>query len=471
MLLEKFFKLKKNNTDVKTEVLAGITTFVSMVYIISLNPNILSAFEINTPLWNGIFLATCISAFLGTMLVGLLANKPLAMAPGMGSNSYFAIVTASTAAMLGISYTEAYQAGLVIILLEGILFVILTIIRVREKIIDAIPECIRISIAPAIGIFLMFIALKSNVTIFSDSGGPFYMGDDFFGAINTVVAREKLGSAFPEMYLSVITMLAGFFTIAVLAYRRIPGCIPLGILAASIIYWSGAYLCGRDPFASLQNASWLPLFNDFFSTTFFRFDFDCFMKIGLDTALLLIVTFCVVDLFDTVGTLIGTSSKTNLLNEKLQMKKALLSDAVATVVGGTLGTSTVTTFAESNAGIAAGGRTGLTSAVIAILFLFCMFLAPAVALIPAPATSAALLYVGILMFRDIKRINFDDLTEFAPAMIMIVLMPASHSIGHAIGLGLISYAVIKLFCGKSREVSLLTYTVSILFLIKFFLLF
>ena len=177
------------------------------------------------------------------------------------------------------------------------------------------------------------------------------------------------------------------------------------------------------------------------------------------------------DLFDTVGTLIGTSSKTNLLNEKLQMKKALLSDAVATVVGGTLGTSTVTTFAESNAGIAAGGRTGLTSAVIAILFLFCMFLAPAVALIPAPATSAALLYVGILMFRDIKRINFDDLTEFAPAMIMIVLMPASHSIGHAIGLGLISYAVIKLFCGKSREVSLLTYTVSILFLIKFFLLF
>ena len=293
MLLEKFFKLKKNNTDVKTEVLAGITTFVSMVYIISLNPNILSAFEINTPLWNGIFLATCISAFLGTMLVGLLANKPLAMAPGMGSNSYFAIVTASTAAMLGISYTEAYQAGLVIILLEGILFVILTIIRVREKIIDAIPECIRISIAPAIGIFLMFIALKSNVTIFSDSGGPFYMGDDFFGAINTVVAREKLGSAFPEMYLSVITMLAGFFTIAVLAYRRIPGCIPLGILAASIIYWSGAYLCGRDPFASLQNASWLPPFNDFFSTTFFRFDFDCFMKIGLDTALLLIVTFCV----------------------------------------------------------------------------------------------------------------------------------------------------------------------------------
>ena len=273
------------------------------------------------------------------------------------------------------------------------------------------------------------------------------------------------------MYLSVITMLAGFFTIAVLAYRRIPGCIPLGILAASIIYWSGAYLCGRDPFASLQNASWLPPFNDFFSTTFFRFDFDCFMKIGLDTALLLIVTFCVVDLFDTVGTLIGTSSKTNLLNEKLQMKKALLSDAVATVVGGTLGTSTVTTFAESNAGIAAGGRTGLTSAVIAILFLFCMFLAPAVALIPAPATSAALLYVGILMFRDIKRINFDDLTEFAPAMIMIVLMPASHSIGHAIGLGLISYAVIKLFCGKSREVSLLTYTVSILFLIKFFLLF
>ncbi|MCR4554301.1 MAG: hypothetical protein K5752_05215 [Succinivibrionaceae bacterium] len=207
--------------------MAGITTFVSMVYIISLNPNILSAFEINTPLWNGIFLATCISAFLGTMLVGLLANKPLAMAPDMGSNSYFAIVTASTAAMLGISYTEAYQAGLVIILLEGILFVILTIIRVREKIIDAIPECIRISIAPATGIFLMFIALKYNVTIFSDSGGPFCMGDDFFGAINTVAAREKLGSAFPEMYLSVITMLAGFFTIAVLAYRRIPGCIPL----------------------------------------------------------------------------------------------------------------------------------------------------------------------------------------------------------------------------------------------------
>ena len=468
MPLDKFFKLRDNGTSVKTEILAGVTTFVSMVYIISINPSILSNFAVNTPLWNGIFLATCISACLGSLMVGLLANKPFAMASGMGPNSYFAVVSASVATMLGISYTQAYQACLVIILLEGILFVILTLVRIREKLIDAIPECIRNSIAPAIGIFLMSIALSSNVTLFSDTGGPYYMGHDFFGAISTATARTSMGTAFPKMYVSVVSMLVGFFSIAALSYRKIPGAIPAGILVGSVVYWICAYIAGEDPFASLQNASWMPPVADFLDVTFFKFDFSGFMKIGLDAALLLVITFCVIDLLDTVGTLIGTAPKTGILEDRNSMKKALLSDAVATVGGGLLGTSTVTTFAESNAGIAAGGRTGLTAVTVAFLFLLCVFLAPFVALVPAPATSAALLYVGILMFSEVRKINFEDITEFVPAMTMIVLMPVSQSIGHAIGLGIVSYAIIKTICGRREEVSLLTHIVSILFIIKFF---
>ena len=468
MLLERFFNFSGNHTDFRTDLLAGLTTFASRVYIITVNPGILSGFAVNTPLWNGIFVATCLSAALGTLTAGLLSNKPLALAPSMGINTYFALVAVSVSAMLGITYLESYQACLSIIILEGALFLLLTLLHIREKIVDTIPECIRVAIAPAIGLFIMQIALTSNVTLFSEKGGPFYMGSDFFGAITVGYAAEGMGSAFPKMYLSVASMLTGFFAMAALYCRRVTGSIPLGMAAAAGVYWIGAPFIGETPFKALETASWVPPVSDFLDTTFFRFDFATFFRIGWDSALILIITFCLVDLFDTVGTLIGTSSKTNLLREKHNMNRAMLSDALATVGGGLAGTSTVTTFAETNSGIAAGGRTGLTAIVVAALFLLCSFLSPLAALIPAPATSAVLLFVGILMFVELRKINFSDMQDFAPAMVMIAAMPVFGSVGHAIGLGIISFAAIRLCLGKWREVSWMIYGAGILFIIKFF---
>ena len=468
MLLERFFDFRGNHTNFRTELLAGLTTFASMVYIITVNPGILSGFVVNSPLWNGIFLATCLSAGLGTLLAGLLSNKPLALAPGMGINTYFALVTVSVSAMLGISYRESYQACLTIIILEGVLFLLLTLLHLREKIVDAIPKCLRIAIAPAIGLFIMKIALTSNVSLFSEKGGPFFMGSDFFGAVTVGYAADGMGSAFPKMYLSAASMLTGFFAMAALYCRKVIGAIPLGMAIGAAVYWAGALTIGETPAAVLENSSWLPPVSDFLDITFFRFDLATFFRIGWDTALILIVTFCLVDLFDTVGMLISTSSKTNLLNEKRNMNRAMLSDALATVSGGLAGTSTVTTFAETNSGIATGGRTGFTAAVVAVLFLMCSFLAPLAALIPAPATSAVLLFVGILMFAELKNIDFSDMEEFAPAMVMIAAMPVFGSVGHAIGLGIISYAIIRICCGRWREVSWVIYVASVLFIIKFF---
>ncbi|MBQ6695767.1 MAG: NCS2 family permease [Lachnospiraceae bacterium] len=474
-MLEKIFKLKENNTTVKTEIIAGLTTFMTMAYIIALNPNLLTNFGADgTPaLWNGIFMATCIASAVGMFAMAFLANKPFAMAPGMGLNSFFAVVTANIVSITGLSYVESFQAGLCIILIEGIVFIILSVLNVREKIVDAIPLGVRLGIAPAIGLMLMNIGLGSNVGIYSETGGPFYVMRDFFGALTPGLAQTNMGSGYGTMVLTVITMFIGLFVIVVLAQKGIKASVIIGMLVASVVYWAGqAIFLNTNPFAALADASFVPPFKDMAETTLFKFNFAGLVELGWFTAITLVVTFCIIDMFDTIGTLVGTASRAGMLdkNGKMpKMKEALLADAIGTVTGSATGTSTVTTFVESASGVEAGGRTGLTAFTTGIVFLACIFIAPIAAIIPAAATSAALIYVGVLMVSGLKNINFDDLAQSLPVALMLIAMPVSGSIGHAIGLGLIAYTVLKLFTGKGKEVSVLTFVLSAIFLVKFFL--
>ena len=473
--MEKLFQLKANGTNVRTEVLAGLTTFMTMAYIVALNPNLLTGFAVGTPLWNGAFLATCIASAIGTVCMAFLANKPFAMAPGMGLNSFFAVVVSNIVVITGKDYTSAYQAALCIILIEGIVFICLSVLNVREKIVHAIPLGVRLGIAPSIGLMLMNIGLGSNVGIYAEGNGytsPFYVMRDFFGALTPKTIKEGMGAEYSVMVLTVVTMFIGLFTIILLGKKGHKAAVLLGMLAASVIYWVGeAVFFHTNPFASLATASWLPPFGDMAATTLFKFDFAGFAQIGWFTAVTLIITFCMIDMFDTIGTLVGTASRAGMTDKDgnmPKMKEALLSDAVGTVVGSMSGTSTVTTFIESAAGVEAGGRTGLTALTTAAMFLACIFIAPVAAIIPAAATSAALIYVGILMLQGLQNVDFNDIDQIVPVFIMLLAMPISGSIGHGIGLAMICYTVIKVFSGKGKEVSALTYVISALFLIKFF---
>lgn len=474
-MLEKIFKLKENNTTAKTEIIAGLTTFMTMAYIIALNPNLLTGFGKDTmpELWNGVFLATCIASAIGTIVMAFLANKPFAMAPGMGLNSFFAVVVTNIVALTGMTYVASFQSALCIVLIEGIVFLVLSVLNIREKIVDAIPLGVRLGIAPAIGLMLLNIGVGSNAGVYSENGGPFYAMRDFFGALTPSLAKTNMGSGYSAMVLSVVTMFVGLFAIVVLAQRGVKGAVLLGMLISSIIYWAGeAIFLGTNPFASLATASFVPAFGDMASTTLFKFDFRGFAEIGWFTAITLIITFCIIDMFDTIGTLVGTASRAGMLdkNGKMpNMKQALLSDAVGTVAGSLTGTSTVTTFVESASGVEAGGRTGLTALTTGIMFLACIFIAPIAGIIPAAATSSALIYVGVLMVAGLKKVDFDDICQSLPVALMMIAMPISGSIGHAIGLGLITYTVIKVFTGKAKDVSVLTYVLSLIFLLKFFI--
>lgn len=471
--MEKLFKLKENGTTVRTEIIAGLTTFMTMAYIIALNPNLLTNFDTGSALWNGVFMATCIASAIGIFCMAFLANKPFAMAPGMGLNSFFAVVVGNVVSMTGMSYLASFQAALVIILVEGIIFMILSIFNIREKIVESIPLGVRLGIAPAIGLMLMNIGLGSNAGVYSENGGPFYAMRDFFGALTPSVAQTNMGSGYATMILTVATMFIGLFAIVVLAKKGVKGAVLIGMLIASVINWAGQWLfLDTNPFASLVGASFVPPFADMMETTFFKFNWQGFLEIGWFTSITLIITFCIIDMFDTIGTLVGTASRAGMVDDKgnmPNMREALLSDAIGTVAGACTGTSTVTTFVESAAGVEAGGRTGLTALVTGILFLACIFIAPIAAIIPPAATSAALIYVGVLMLMGLKNVNFDDMDQMVPVALMLIGMPVSGSIGHAIGLGLISYTLIKVFSGKFKEVSILTYIISALFLVKFFL--
>ena len=483
-MLEKVFKLSANKTNVKTEIMAGVTTFMTMAYIIALNPNLLTNFgfgfdgsEDLSALWNGVFLATCIASFIGMLCMAFIANKPFALAPGMGLNSFFAVVVCNVVSITGMSYVASFQAALIIILVEGIVFVVLSVLNVRKKIVESIPLGIRMGISPAIGLMLMNIGLGSNASVYNDTGMvSFNVMSNFFGALTPSALQSDMvaaGASYGEMVLTVVTMFVGLFAIIALDKKGFKGAVLVGMLIASAINWAGKLIfLGVNPFASLATASFLPPVADMASTTLFKFNFAGFVEIGWFTITTLVITFCIIDMFDTIGTLVGTASRAGMVDEQgnmPQMKEALLSDAVGTIAGACTGTSTVTTFVESAAGVEAGGRTGLASLVTGLLFLACIFIAPIAGIIPAAATSSALIYVGVLMLQGLKNVDFGDMDQLVPVCLMLIAMPISGSIGHGIGLGLIAYTIIKVFSGKAKDVSILTYAISALFLVKFFL--
>ena len=484
-MLERFFKLKANNTTVKVEVLAGITTFMTMAYIIALNPNLLTGFGAGGAtcptdgtggLWNAVFLATVLSSAAGTLIMALLANKPFALAPGMGLNSYFASVVVAICSAAGYtSYEKGFGAALSIILISGILFTILTLLKVREKIVDAIPLAVRLGIPAGIGMMLIHIGLTTNWSIYDDKGNLYTMLDTFFNAGPSDTKKAMGPELYKLMVIGVIATFVGIIVIAALSHKKIKASILLGMIASTIIYWAGEFIfLDVNPFDALKGRTWLPPFKDMAHYTLFKFDFSGLFEIGVFSAVMTIITFCMVDMFDTIGTLYGTAKKANMLDESGNMpgmNKAMLSDSLATCVGACTGTSTVTTFIESASGVEAGGRTGLTSLVTGLLFLACMFIATIAGIIPAPATSAALVYVGFLMISSLKEVDYSDMASAAPVALLLMFMTITGSVGNGIGIGLISYSLIKLFTGRGKEVSVLTYVLAVLFIAKFFITF
>lgn len=465
--MEKYFKLKEHGTNVKTEVVAGLTTFITMAYIIFVNPDILSAplFILKDPnaaaIKASVFVATCIAAAIGTLIMGLYAKLPFAQAPGMGLNAFFAFTI-----VLGMGYS--FNQALAAVFISGIIFIIITLVGLREEIVKAIPTNIKYAITAGIGLFIALIGfVNSNIII--DNSATLVQLIDFskFGSADMYNETSKLtyGMAVNNAIVAII----GLLIIGVLMLLRVKGAILIGILAGTIV---------GIPFGvtNISNFGIFSLPPDI-SPTLFKMDFAGLLGIGsqnvlgvLFTALTVVIAFTLVDMFDTIGTLIGTGRKSGMIDKdgKLpRMEKALLADAVATTAGACLGTSTVTTYIESGAGISEGGKTGLTSVVTGVLFIAALFFAPLVGLVPAAATAPALIIVGVLMMGSIKNVEFDDLSEAIPAFLTIVLMPFTYSIATGIAAGLIAYPVMKLFTGKAKEVHPIVYVLAILFIIRF----
>ena len=471
--MEKLFHLKENNTTVRTEIVAGLTTFMTMAYIIALNPNLLTGFgaQGGSQLWNGVFLATCIASAIGTLVMAFAANKPFAMAPGMGLNSFFAVVVANIVTLTGMSYLQSFQTALCIILIEGIVFIVLSVLKVREKIVEAIPLGIRLGIAPAIGLMLLNIGIGSNAGVYSSEGGPFYVMRDFFGALTPSLAKANMGDGYPQMVLTVVTMFVGLFLIVLFAHKKVKGSVLLGMLCASGIYWAGeAIFLHTNPFAALKGASFVPAFGDMAATTLFKFDFAALGEIGWFTVVTLVITFCIIDMFDTIGTLVGTASRAGMVDEKgdmPNMKEALLSDAIGTIAGACTGTSTITTFIESASGVEAGGRTGLTALVAGIMFLLTIFLAPLFVAIPYAATGPALIYVGFLMLKGFTEIDFTDYDESIGPCVMMMFTAFTGNITNGLGAGIIVHVLVKLVRGKAKEIHPIMYLLCALMVLYF----
>lgn len=486
-MLEKIFRLKAAHTNRKIELLAGITTFTTMAYIVALNPNLLTGFgrgdvtagiltDGTNGLWNAVFLATVLSAGIGCLLMAFLANLPFALAPGMGLNSYFAAVTVSVCTAAGFtSYEKGFRAALSIVLISGILFTLLTVLKIREKIVAAIPMAVRLAIPAGIGFMLIHIGLTANAGIYDSEGSLFTMLGSFF--TNGPGGTKKImgDSLYHQMILYVIAVFLGIFLISGLNYLKFRASILTGIIVSSLFYWISSFLVlNINPFRSLQGAVWIPPFADMVEYTLFAFDFGSLFEIGIFSAIMTIITFCMVDMFDTIGTLYGTAGKAGMLDEQgnmHNMNRAMISDSLATCVGACTGTSTVTTFVESASGMEAGGRTGLTSVVTGLLFLACMFLAPLIQIIPALATSAALISVGFTMLDSLKKVNYSDPAQSAATALILIFMVGTGSIGTGIGIGLIAYSMIRLITGKGREISIVTYILALLFIGKFFITF
>lgn len=426
-MLEKLFKIEASGSTVKTEVIAGFTTFLTMAYIIFVNPDILSATGMDR---DSIFVATCLASAVGCLIMGLWANYPIAQAPGMGLNAFF-----TYGVVLGMGHT--WEVALGAVFLSGVLFLLLSIFKVREWIINAIPMSVRLGIAAGIGFFLAIIALQNAGIV--------------VGYQPTLITLGDLTQP------AALYALLGFFVIAALAYLRVTGAVMIGVLGVTVL----AMLLGHNEFGGIVSAP------PSIAPTFFKLD----IMGALDVALISVIfAFLFVDLFDTSGTLIGVAERGKLLDKDgnlPRINRAMMADSTASVAGSLLGTSTTTSYIESAAGIAAGGKTGLTAVVVAVLFLVSLFFAPLAGSVPAYATAGALLYVAVLMSGALAKVNWDDVTDAAPVMIAALAMPFTYSIADGIALAFISFAVIKTLSGKWSEVSPMVYILAILFIAKF----
>lgn len=428
--MENFFRLKEHNTDIKTEILAGITTFMTMAYILAVNPLILSETGMDK---GGVFTATALSAVIATLIMAVYAKYPFALAPGMGLNAFFAY-----AVVLDMGYS--WQFALTAVFIEGIIFILLSFVKAREAIFNAIPINLKKAVSVGIGLFIAFIGLSSAGVVVPGDGVPLSLG----------VIKES------EALLALI----GLIIMGVLLAKNIKGALLIGIIATTIIgipmgvtiLPEGGKIISLPP--SLSNVA-------------FQFEWE---NIFTKDMILIVFTFLFVDIFDTIGTLTGVASKADMLDEEGKLprvNKALFADAIGTVAGSCLGTSTVTTFVESASGVAEGGRTGLTALSTAGMFALSLLFAPLFTMVPASATGPALILVGLFMMSPIKEIDLDDFTEAIPAFLTIIMMPLAYSIAEGIVFGMLSYVILKLLTGKGKKVSPVMYFLSLLFIIRF----
>ncbi len=450
-MLEQFFKLKENRTDVKTEVMAGITTFMTMAYILAVNPNILSAAGMDA---NAVLIATALASFVGTALMALLANYPFALAPGMGLNAYFAFTV-----VLGKGYS--WQIALLAVFVEGLIFIVLSLTNVREAIFNAIPMTLKSAVSVGIG---LFIGLQNAKIIINDD--------------TTLLTYQKFaGEEFSTVGITALLALIGILITAVLLIKNVKGGILFGIL----ITWVLGMICElAGLYVPNPDAGWFSVIPH----AIVSFDFSAigntfgqvfkadFASVKILDFIVIMFSFLFVDLFDTLGTLIGVSSKANMLDKdgKLpRIRGALLADAVATSIGAIFGTSTTTTYVESAAGVTEGGRTGLTAIVTGLFFLLALIFSPLFLTIPSFATAPALVIVGFYMMGSVAKIDFNDMTDAIPAFLCIIAMPLAYSISEGIAIGVISWTVISLISGKAREkkVSVLMYILTVLFILKY----
>ena len=458
-MFEKLFKLKEHSTDVKTEILAGVTTFMTMAYILAVNPNILSAAGMDR---GAVFTATAVASFLGTMLMAIFSNYPFALAPGMGLNAYFAYTVV-------LQYGYSWQIALAAVFIEGVIFIFLSCFNVREAIFNAIPMTLKHAVSVGIGLFIAFIGLQNAKVVIGGSTLLSLFSLEGFQGLN-----DGAG-AFSDVGITVLLAIIGVIITAILVVRNVKGNILWGILitwALGIIcQFAGVYVPNPD----IGFYSLLPDFSGGISIPSLSPLFAKFHFTGIPVLELLVIVFAFlfVDLFDTLGTLVGVSTKAGMLDKdgKLpKIKGALLADAVGTTAGAVLGTSTVTTFVESASGVAEGGRTGLTAVTTAVLFALSLLLSPIFLAIPSFATDPALIIVGFYMLGNVMKINFEDASEGIPAFICIAAMPFFYSISEGISMGIISYVIINLLSGKKDKLSIVMYILTILFVLKYFLL-
>ena len=457
-MLEKVFKLSENKTDAKTEILAGITTFMTMAYILAVNPSILSATGMDS---GAVFTATALAAFIGTLLMAIFANYPFALAPGMGLNAYFAYTV-----VLGMGYSWEY--ALTAVFAEGIIFILLSATNVREAIFNAIPQNLKAAVSVGIGLFIAFIGLQNAKIVIGGSTLLQLFSVDKYNEVNGVSA------SFNDVGITVLLAIIGIIVTGILVVKNIKGNILWGILITWLLgiicQFTGLYV----PNADLGFYSLLPNFSNglsipSLSPIFCKLDFSGIFSLNF---IVILFAFLFVDLFDTIGTLIGVSAKADMLDEngKLpRIKGALMADAVATTVGAVIGTSTTTTFVESASGVSEGGRTGLTSVTTAILFGLSLFLSPIFLAIPSFATAPALVIVGLYMRTNVTNIDFNDMSEAIPCYVCIIAMPFFYSISEGISMGVITYVALNLITGKAKEkkVSILMYVLAVLFILKY----